>query len=243
MSKIVKRTLDFVELFAEEKRPLSLSEISRLLGIPMSSCFDVVQTLQERGYVYELGQRAGFYPTTRLFDLAGVISEHDPVMLRAGMKLRELRDDLDESVSLARSTGDQVVYLIVMEPSHPLRFLVRVGDHARSLHATSVGKALLAMVSAEEVAVLVGDGPLEPLTEATITDATVLAAEIEESRKRGYTLNREESVPTATTVTAWFRWMRSDYFVTVAGPTFRIESKLERTIERIREVCRELEQP
>ena len=34
MSKIVERTLDFIELFATERRPLPLSDISRLLGIP-----------------------------------------------------------------------------------------------------------------------------------------------------------------------------------------------------------------
>ena len=47
MSKIVKRTLDFFELFAEHKRPLSLSEISKLLGIPVSSCHDVLRALED----------------------------------------------------------------------------------------------------------------------------------------------------------------------------------------------------
>lgn len=243
MSKIVKRTLDFIELFAEEKRPLSLSEISRLLEIPMSSCFDVVQSLQERGYIYELGHRAGFYPTARLNELASVISQHDPVALRAGLKLRDLRDELDESVSLARAVGHQVTYLMVLEPSHPLRFLVRVGEQARSLHATSVGKALLATLPPEELPEVLGDGPLEPLTEKTITDRDALIEEIAATRERGIAINREESVPTATTATGWFRWHRSDYFVTVAGPTFRVEPKLDAIADRIRQVCAELEQP
>ena len=42
MSKIVDRTLDLLELFAKEKRPLSLSDIARLLRIPVSSCHDVI---------------------------------------------------------------------------------------------------------------------------------------------------------------------------------------------------------
>ncbi len=34
MSKNVDRTLDFIELFARERKPLSLSEISRSLAYP-----------------------------------------------------------------------------------------------------------------------------------------------------------------------------------------------------------------
>ena len=63
MSKIVDRTLDFLELFAKERRPLSLSDIARLLRIPISSCHDVIQAMQSRGYLYEIAPRAGYYPT------------------------------------------------------------------------------------------------------------------------------------------------------------------------------------
>ena len=79
MSKIVERTLDFFELFADQKRTLSLSDIARLLELPASSCHDVIQALQERGYIYELAPRAGYYPTRRLLDLAKMIVAHDPV--------------------------------------------------------------------------------------------------------------------------------------------------------------------
>jgi IclR family acetate operon transcriptional repressor len=37
MSKIVERTLDVFEMFAAEKRPLSLTDMARLLDIPISS--------------------------------------------------------------------------------------------------------------------------------------------------------------------------------------------------------------
>ena len=49
LSKIVGRTLDFLELFADQKRPLSVSETARLLDLPASSSHDVLKTLQERG--------------------------------------------------------------------------------------------------------------------------------------------------------------------------------------------------
>ena len=70
MSKIVYRTLDVFEVFAQQKRPLSLTELVRQLDIPVSSCHDVVRALEERGYLYEVRPRGGYYPTSRLFELS-----------------------------------------------------------------------------------------------------------------------------------------------------------------------------
>jgi DNA-binding IclR family transcriptional regulator len=135
MSKIVERTLDFLELFADKKRPLSLSEIARLLNLPISSCHDVLQALEERGYIYEIAPRSGFYPTLRLLDIATTIANHDPVIMRADLALRELRDIVDESVLLSKTSGLSATYLLSFEPSHPLRFTAKVGEHVRSLRA------------------------------------------------------------------------------------------------------------
>ncbi|GGA76821.1 transcriptional regulator [Nitratireductor aestuarii] len=242
MSKIVKRTLDFIELFAEERRPLSLSEISRLLDIPMSSSFDVVRSLQERGYLYELGQRAGYYPTQRIVRLAAIISENDPILMRADIMLRALRDEFDETVSLSQSTGRQGKYLLVYEASHPLRYTARVGDSLRSLHATSIGKGVLATLSPEDLDEVLSQ-PLQPLTEHTLTDPEKLRANVAEGAKRGLFINREESAQAIITLTSPFRWNRADYFVTMAGPLYRLEPRLDEIEQRLKQICRDLEMP
>lgn len=242
MSKIVKRTLEFIELFAREGRPLSLSEISRSLGVPMSSCFDVIKTMQETGYVYELGQRAGYYPTQKLAQLTTTISANDPIVERASIKLSQLRDEFDESVTLAHSIGNQITYLLIFEPSHALRFAVRVGDKARSLHATSVGKALLSTLSKADLDKILSK-KLEPMTEHTITDPDEIRKDIEKSVARGYFVNQQESIPSGLTVTTCFKWNRSDYFVTMAGPDFRMKPKFDDAVARMQEISRELEAP
>lgn len=240
MSKIVDRTLDFIELFATERRPLSLSDISRLLGIPASSCHDVLRALLARGYLYEIGPRAGFYPTVRLFDLAKVITDHDPILLRAEVLLRKVRDAIDESVSLAKAGKSTATYLLVFEPTHPLRFMVHVGNNVRSLHATSVGKAFLGSLSPDKLEAYLKSAKLTPMTAKTIRSKSELRQEIEDSQRRGYFLNREESVEEATTVSARFRWNGADYIVTVAGPSSRMASKLELATKLVLDACRTL---
>ena len=240
MSKIVARTLDFIELFAEQRRPLSLSDMSRLLKIPMSSCHDVVQALQERGFMYEIGPRAGYYPTRRLQQLAGAIAQADPLLPRAEARLSALRDEVDESVFLAKATGLRITYLLVLEASHPLRFHVTAGAEVRSLHATSAGKAFLASLDAAALDEALARGPLAPMTPRTRTDPAALRAELPASDARGWFLNAEESVEGATTISARFEWNRAVHIVTIAGPTARMEPKLERAAAAMVAACRQL---
>src|SRR5690606_16702431 len=86
---------------------------------------------------------AGYYPTLKMHRLATIVADEDPILIRAEIVLRELRDELDESVTLAEISGHVATYLIVFEPAHRLRFTVKVGEQVRSLYATSAGKALL----------------------------------------------------------------------------------------------------
>jgi DNA-binding IclR family transcriptional regulator len=241
MSKIVDRTLDLLELFGREKRQLSLSDIARLLKIPISSCHDVVQAMQSRGYLYEIAPRAGYYPTLRLHELGKELGDNDPVLLRTEILLRSLRDTLDESVSLSKVSGLDAKYLLVFEPTHPLRILVKVGDSIRSVYATSAGKALLGTLDDRALAAFLRSANLVPLTRKTIRSAAALRKDIEAGRTRGWYLNHEESLDEVTTVSAPFKWSNSAYIVTVAGPSSRLEHKLEAVAKLLTDVCRRLE--
>ena len=243
MSKIVQRTLEVFELFAKEARPLSLSEAARLLRIPVSSCHDVFQTLEARGYLYQVSPRGGYYPTLRISEMMGHIAERDPVLQRAEIALRELRDELDESVSLARVEGLSATYLILLEPSHPLRFTVQVGDRVRSLYATATGKAVLGTLPAPDRRRVISGLTFVPLTDRTIGSAEDLSREIDLSLSRGWFVNREESVPGGITLASTFRWSRSCFVVTVAGPMGRIDSRVPRIAQRMKDVCGRLENP
>jgi IclR family transcriptional regulator, acetate operon repressor len=241
MSKIVERTLDLLELFAKEKRPLTLSDIAHLLKIPLSSCYDVVRAMLARGYVYELAPRAGYYPTSRLYMLGKEIGNSDPVLTRAELLLRSLRDKLDESVLLAKVSGLTATYLLAFEPTHPLRMLVQIGDKVRSLHATSAGKALLGGMDERALKAFFKTAKLAPLTKNTITSKTALLKNIEIGQKRRWYLNSEESQNGVTTVSSTFRWNSSTYIVTIAGPSARLDQKLDRVAELLTGTCELME--
>jgi DNA-binding IclR family transcriptional regulator len=241
MSKIVERTLDFLELFVREKRPLSLSDISRLLSVPVSSCHDVLQALEERGFIYEVSPRGGYYPTLRMYEAGKVIAENDPVLLRAEHLLREMRDSMDESVLLAKVSGLTGTYLLSFETSQPLRFQLKVGNNVTSLHAASAGKAILGSLDDSALEAALDSIGYAALTPKTATSKHALRAMIMQGRAQGYYVNSGESVDGLTTISAPFTWQRSLYIITIAAPSPRLEPRIEEAAARLLEVCRRLE--
>jgi DNA-binding IclR family transcriptional regulator len=240
MSKIVERTLDVFEMFATEKRRLSLTDMKRLLGIPISSCYDVIHTLEARGYVYATAPRAGYYPTRRLYNICDVIVAHDSLLQRAAPLLEKLKDEIGETVTLAKATGTRAIYLLVVEPEHPIRYSVTVGSEIHSLYATSAGKALLGTLPEDALEECIRLAKLPQLTHKTLTAKNKLLADIRLSRKRGWYLNREESIEGVTTVSSVFLWNNAVHIVTAAGPVARMEEKIQRAALQIVQTCKEL---
>jgi DNA-binding IclR family transcriptional regulator len=241
MSKIVERTLDFLELFAEKRRPLSLSEIARLLDLPVSSCRDVLLALEQRGYIYEIAARSGYYPTLKMLDVCTTVAEYDPVVLRAETELQKLRDTVDESVLLAKVTRRVGTYLLYLEPSHPLRFSVKIGQHVRHLGASSSGKAILAGLDKAELDAYLKSNKLVALTPNTLITREALLADLDVGRRRGWFINREESVLGLIALSAPFKWAGATYIVSVSGPVARMQDRIEWHVEQLLKTCKALE--
>jgi DNA-binding IclR family transcriptional regulator len=234
MSKIVYRTLDFFEAFAARKTPLSLTELMNILDVPLSSCHDVVHALEERGYLYEVRPRGGYYPTARLFDMAKAIVEHDPIALRAEPILQALCDEFKVSAWLGKAKGTEVTYLVVCSSSDPLSYNVAVGAKSRSLYATSSGKAVLASLPLEQRKAAVADLEMKPLTPATITSRQALLKDLAAGEERGWFVNREESVEDAVAISTRFDWSGSLYTITVAGSARRMDRQLAQVVTAAR---------
>jgi len=240
MSKIVFRVLDFFEAFAEEQRPLSLSELSRILDIPPSSCHGVLRAMEERGFLYELKARAGFYPTARLLELGRIIVEHDAVLSRIEPVLTKLRDSLDESVFLAKANGLSIVYLAVLHAEKRLRLALKPGDHVRSLYASSAGKAVLSTLDPAALVEFLKHTRLVSLTPRTITSKAKLQRDLKLSVQRGWFLNNEETVEDSLTISGLFMLNGSFYVLTIAGSLKPMERKLHRATQGLVQALSEL---
>jgi DNA-binding IclR family transcriptional regulator len=190
--KSAARTVEILEfLAARQNKPVRLRELSEALSVPRSSLHALLRTLAKHGWVradstgtlYGIGIRALLAGTTYL--------DTDPYLPLVTPFLDELREQMDETFHFGRIDGNDVVYLATRESSQYLRPYSRVGRRLPA-YSTSLGKAILADLPDDELADHLPD-VLTPLTARTLTDRSELAAELELTRSRGYSIDNEEN--------------------------------------------------
>lgn len=103
-----------------------------------------------------------------------------------------LRHETGLTVHLAVLDGPDVVYIEILPARMPLRLPSRVGGRVPA-HATGVGKTLLAFGATELTDAVVTKG-LPELGPGTITEPSLLRAELALVRKRGVAVDHEESL-------------------------------------------------
>ncbi len=185
----MRRVCDILIYLQNSPLDVTLTEIAKVAGLPKSSAFRYMLTLEEQGFL-ERDPTSGTYRAGVAFQGAWV---QEPQLLarRAQPHLERLRDQTQETVSLGLLNGDQVGYLMVLDSPQALRLAPHAGDRD-PLHATALGKAIAAGLPEGQVRALLARVGLPPLTEQTITDADAWLADLEVVRYRGYALEDGE---------------------------------------------------
>ena len=220
------RSLELFEAFRQAGRPLSLSELARITGIPVSTCHGVMRALEQHGFLHFVGGRDA-YPTRRLWDIADEIRAHDPIARALEPGLAALRDETDETVILGTRQDDSVLYLLVLEGRQSIRYSSRAGER-KPLHSSSIGKVMLGEMTAEELDRWLAGRKLERVTDRTLVSARPLRGDLARSHERGYYVTRGENVADVMAVAAPLRMGSTVLGVAIAGPMHRMQSAQDR---------------
>lgn len=192
-SRSTVRVMDILDLFFNVREGLTLTEISRRLGVPKSSTHALLQAMRRRGYL-------SWDPRTKAFSIGlrvVVLAQASPILHllreRARPYLDRLSATLHETVMLGAYESDSVVCVETVESPDPVRFTVQLGER-RPLHCTSLGKLYLASLDDAEVRRLLDVVGLGRQTDQTVTRIEELLEELHEIRRAGYAANRAESI-------------------------------------------------
>lgn len=189
---MVGKALSLLVLLGDEPRGASAAEISRRAELPFSTTYRLLGSLTRDGFVdYEPDGRR-YHLGLRIFQLGQRVSNHHGFAGTALPILRRVTEQTGEATILSVRDGHH--HLTVNKVDGPQTFRVTSDPgHLGALHATAVGKALVAFAEDAEREALIEELELAPLTEHTITDRAAFRAEMERVRRQGYAVMDEEN--------------------------------------------------
>lgn len=197
----LERGLRILGEFSRGEPELTPPELARRLGVPRTTVFRLLVTLESMGFVqrtpdgraYRLGLavlRLGFEYLASL----GMVELGRPLMDR-------LRDTTGYSASLVVLDRRDVVYLYRAAPRSPFATAVSVGTRLPA-HATVLGQVLLGDLSLAALRALYPEPTLQLSSTNTPRDTTALFEVVQRVRERGWVLAEAYFEPHISTVAA-----------------------------------------
>lgn len=238
--KAAGRTLDLIETFAAQRSALSLSQLARLLEMPMSSCHELVRTLEARGYLYTFGKRREIYPTGKWFALARAIVSNDAWLRRVTPLLQELRERTRETVILGRQQAHRAIYLAVEEGPEPIRFTARVGDR-KPLHVSAIGKTLLAAMEAPAREAMIDTLHARYAGSPVAFDRGELVHDLARGARLGRHIQQGGRNFDVMAIATELTVQGEPFGVALAGPLSRVVQVRKQLVTDLLAVCRDIE--
>ncbi len=189
MEQTVQKALNLLEALVRSDRPRRLTELSRELGLTKPNVYRLLSTLSILGYVKKDPVTTLYSPTLKIWELGSLLVRDVDLVAVAQPRLRRLCQDTHESVQLAVLDAGFVVYVDKVDSPQPLKAMTSIGSRVPAT-VTSTGKALLGWLPPESL-----DQAMEHVkryTPLTLTRRKDIERELEETRLRGYSINRGE---------------------------------------------------
>ncbi|WP_116141925.1 IclR family transcriptional regulator [Trinickia diaoshuihuensis] len=217
----VEHAIRLVELMAASELGLGVSQLAQSLDLPRATVYRLLKTLIQREWIVQ--EDKAYRLSLRLTGLFQGVGAGAQAALAERVKplLQSLVNETGETAHFAVLDGDRVVYLAKVDSPHPIRMFSQVGWRG-PLHATGVGKVLLASLEAKLLSRVCDEG-LERFTPNTIVEKAKLEAELAQIRKQGYAVDAEELIAGLTCVAVpLLRGNEVLGAISVAGPTARV---------------------
>lgn len=148
--KSASRTLEVLELFMEERRPLRLNEIYKALGYPQSSATNLLKSMVVMGYLNYNRANMTYLPTMRVSALGSWLPQ---AMYREGGLISlvdEVQRRTDETVGLVAQNDLYIQYIVLKTPDHEFKMAPNEGT-MRLMADSSSGIALMSRMRQREV--------------------------------------------------------------------------------------------
>ncbi len=184
----LQRGLQILRMFRRDRQVLGAPEIAAELGIPRTTVFRLLQTLEHMGYIRRANGDRDYRLGVAVLTLGFEFLASQEINELARPILERLRDRTGFATHLVAREERDVVYLLRIPGYSVLNTSIVVGTRLPA-HATIMGRVLLSDLTDDELDALYAGQTLSARSPQTPTTIEALKALLREDRKRGYVIS------------------------------------------------------
>lgn len=241
-SQSLVRGLNLLERLSLSPGGLVLSEVAEQTDLAPSTTHRLLQALQSQGFVTQDNELGVWKIDVKTFRIGNSFLEARDFVGASRPFLRRLTAQTGETANLGVRDNGTAVFLAQSESPQMMRMITRLGSRA-PLHASGVGKALMAWLPDDELERILDERGLDRLTENTLHTPEVLREGLLEVRRQGFACDREEHAIGLHCVAACLHDEHGNPLaaISVSGPVARIpEARLLELGKLVRDTAAEI---
>ena len=184
------KAIDLLDMLAQRRGGVRLSELAERAGYPKSTAHALLSTMRDRGLVSQLDD--GSYALgMRMFEYGSAVSRGMDIAAAARPYLEKLASLTGANAVISLTDSSGVVAFDYAASPTGVQILPEIGVRL-PLHATSQGKLFLSMQTDSRAMRLIGKSGLTPYTPHTIVEKAQLMSQLDEIRRKGYSVEDGE---------------------------------------------------
>ncbi len=189
--QVLDRAFTILNALAENGAELGLAELSSRVRLHKSTVHRLLMTLEQYRCVEKNSPAAKYRLGWKLFELGMQAVARRDLFQLAPPVVEWLMAETGETAHLGILREGEVISVVNAESQQTVRTPSTVGKRTPA-HCTSLGKAILAFLSRQQMAEFVRNNRLSRYTRNTITRPSLLDSELRRIRESGYALDNEE---------------------------------------------------
>ncbi len=190
----LNRAIDVLEILATSDGEVSLHELSSKTGIPKSTLFRILFTLEKRKFIEQDYERKKFGLGMKLWELGNIKIEKSELSATAVKYMKRLSDKVNENVFLGVLDQSEVIYLQKVESTARVKTVTKLGRRAPA-YCTATGQAIIAFLPKDEIDRLFPHQDLPRYSKNTITTKEKLLKKLDTIKADGYAIADGEFNP------------------------------------------------
>ncbi len=202
---------------------LTLTDIAKAATQSPSTVYRILITLHRRGMLEFDDATQLWYIGLEAFCIGRTFLGRTSIVEQSRTVMQDVMTKTGETTNLAIVDGDEVVFVSQVETNELICAFFRSASRG-PVHASGIGKAILAFFPKAQVDTTLRQTKLVAYTDRTITEKPNLLEELAKIRERGWSVDDEENTTGMRCIAApiFNEYRAAIAGISLSGPSFRV---------------------